>query len=405
MSKDVSIIGGGPAGMTAAIAAARGGARVRLWEKNHSLGRKLLVTGNGRCNFTNRTIGKLFYHSQGSQDLSDFIKIIDSQGTQHFFKEMGIEPWEDERGRFFPRSQEAPSVLLVMEREMERLGVDVRTRCDIVGIERSVNGFILKQRGEAHRSERVIIACGGCASPQFGSNGSGYELARQAGHRITKLGPALVPWEISGNWFHTLQGIRWDMELTLVRGDGQETQFIDEGLFTKYGLSGPLALRSSRMVGVGAKEARLNFMPDVPLDTLREKLEGRRKTVAQRRTAEFLAGLLPEKLGRLLVRGTGIAPDTDCDSIADDRLSALARNITAWPVRIKGLRPFKEAQVTAGGVDLSQVDPGTLESKLAPGLFFCGEVLDVDGDSGGYNLQWCWSSGWAAGTAAARLIK
>lgn len=389
--------------MAAAIAAARRGARVRLWEKNHSLGRKLLATGNGRCNFSNAEADPRHYHSQGSIDPTSFIMKVDSLKTIEDFRGLGIEPWRDDRGRYFPRSQEASSVLCTLEQEMVRLGVEIRTRCDIVGLQADGSGFILKQRGESHRSSRVIIACGGCAAPQFGSNGSGYELARQMEHRISKLSPALVPWEIAGSWFHTLQGIRWDMELAVESTDGRRISFLDEGLFTKYGLSGPLALRSSRLIGDGLKSARLNFMPEMSLDALRKMLEERRRVLAHRRADGFLTGLLPERIGRMLVRESGISPDSPVDSMTQEDLAALAENMVAWPVRIKGLRPFKEAQVTAGGVDLSQVNPDTMESKLVPGLFFCGEVLDVDGDSGGYNLEWCWSSGRVAGTAAARI--
>ena len=402
MSVEVFIIGGGPAGMTAAIAAARGGARVRLWEKNHSPGRKLLATGNGRCNFSNRDLAPARFHSNRPESVASVLAKFNLERTLAFFRELGVDPWSDERGRYFPRSQEASSVLLSLEREMARLGVDVRTRSDIVGLERSEKGFVLRQRGEAHRAGRVIIACGGCASPQFGSSGSGFEMARQTGHRVTGLRPALVPWEMAGNWFHTLQGVRWDMELTLQDDAGSETRFLDEGLFTRYGLSGPLALRSSRTIGTGIKRARLNFLPGEDNASLMKKLDERRKALAHLASGEFLSGLLPEKIGRMLVRGSGIALDSPAGSITDETLAALAGNIMFWPVSIKGLRPFKEAQATAGGVDMSQVQPESLESRIVPGLFFCGEVLDVDGDSGGYNLQWCWSSGWAAGTAAAR---
>jgi len=405
MQTNVSIIGGGPAGMTAAIAAARSGARVRLWEKNHSLGRKLLATGNGRGNFTNRELSPDRFHGLNSGSVPAVLKRFGLKETLDLFQSLGIEPKFDQRGRCFPLSDEASSLLLALEREMERLGVEVKLRCDIIRIERRSQGFRLHQRGESHGTDRVVIACGGCASPQLGSNGAGFELARELGHRITPLYPSLVPWEIAGNWFHTLQGIRWDMELTIETIDGGQAAFLDEGLFTRYGLSGPLALRSSRLVGNGVKEARLNFLPQVLFDNLEKKLEARRKAMRWRKAVEFLIGLLPEKLGRLLVRESGIDPEADCSSVPDDRLMVLAGNINAWPLRIKGLRSFKEAQVTAGGVDLSQLDMATLESKLVPGLFFCGEVLDVDGDSGGYNLQWCWSSGWTAGTAAARGIK
>ncbi len=388
--------------MTAAIAAARNGARVRLWEKNHSLGRKLLATGNGHCNLANADLSPGHFHSGRPDAVASVLVAFDLERTLKLFRGVGIVLRSDERGRFFPMSNEAGSVLTALEYEMGRLGVEVRTRCDIVGMERKGRGFLIHQRGEGHQADRVIVACGGCASPQFGSNGSGFELARQLGHKITELRPALVPWEIFGNWFHTLQGIRWDMELTVKTSDGRKAVFLDEGLFTKYGFSGPLALRSSRQVGDGIKSAHLNFMPGKGAGELGKMLEARRENLKDRPAGVFFSGLLPEKIGRMLVRESGVMQDNEVGTMTDAELAQLAGNMIAWPVRIKGLRPFKEAQVTAGGVDMSQVAPGTLESKLAPGLFFCGEVLDVDGDSGGYNLQWCWSSGWAAGTAAAR---
>lgn len=388
--------------MTAAIAAARSGARVRLWEKNHSPGRKLLATGNGRCNLSNTDLSIKHFHCGRPEAAAAVLEPFGLEHTLSFFRGMGVELRSDERGRFFSMSNESSSVLGALESEMRRLGVEVRTRCDIVGLERKGRGFLIHQRGEGHKADRVIIACGGCASPQFGSNGSGFELARQLGHNVTELRPALVPWEIVGNWFHTLQGIRWDMELTVETSEVRKAKFLDEGLFTKYGLSGPLALRSSRAAGEGLRSASLNFVPGRETGELGRMLEARRENLKDRPAGVFLSGLLPERIGRMLVRESGIMLDNEVGTMTGAELASLAGNMVAWPVRIKGLRPFKEAQVTAGGVELSRVEPGTLESKLAPGLFFCGEVLDVDGDSGGYNLQWCWSSGWAAGTAAAR---
>lgn len=390
--------------MAAAIAAARGGARVRLWEKNHSLGRKLLATGNGRCNFTNSHLGIENYHSQGGDDLSPFMKLIDNGQTRKFFHDLGVEPWEDERGRCFPQSQEAAGVLAALCWEMERLGVEVRLRSEIVSVEAEGPEFRIHQRGERHRAKRVIIACGGNASPQFGANGSGFELARRLGHTITGIFPSLVPWEIAGNWFHSLQGIRWEMELTLIWEHGQKETFTDEGLFTRYGLSGPLALRSSRSILGGVAKASLNFLPGWAAEKISGKLSQRARALAQRAARDFLTGLLPQRLGRMLLRESGIAWDDRVDRISESQMARLRQNIVDWPIRIKGLRPFKEAQVTAGGVALKEIQAGTLESKIVPGLFFCGEVVDIDGDSGGYNLEWCWSSGRAAGRAAAQII-
>jgi len=389
--------------MAAAIAAARHGASVRLWEKNHSPGRKLLATGNGRCNLANRDLSPGHFHSGRPDAAAAVLGAFGLERTLELFRGIGVEPKSDERGRFFPMSNEAASVLAALESEMGRLGVEIQARSEIVRLERSGRGFVLRQRGESHRADRVIIACGGCASPQFGSNGSGHELARQLGHRVTGLRPALVPWDMAGNWFHTLQGIRWDMELSVETSDGRKAVFLDEGLFTKYGLSGPLALRSSWMVGEGTKAARLSFMPGTDEGSLSRSLAARRENLKDRPAGAFLSGMLPERIGRMLIRESDIDLDSSADSIPGEKLTSLGKNILSWPVKVKGLRPFKEAQVTAGGVDLEQAEPETLESKLAPGLFFCGEVLDVDGDSGGYNLQWCWSSGWTAGTAAAQF--
>ena len=402
MGINIDVIGGGPAGMMAAIAAARQGASVRLWEKNHSLSRKLLATGNGRCNFTNRDLSPEFFHGGRPETAARILGDFGLDRTLSFFRELGVEPACDERGRYFPRSQEASSVLLALEREMEGLGVAVALRSDIVRIERAGAGYTLHRRGESHRADRVIIACGGMASPQFGSSGGGHELAAQLGHRITPLRPGLASWEMAGPWFHTLQGVRWDMELIITGNDGRQVQLTDEGLFTKHGLSGPLALRSSRSIGEDPKTVTLSFVPGMGRRELEQKIAERRKALPGRSAADFLTGLLPEKIGRLLARESGIPLDVAAGSLGHGQLGTLAKNMTCWPVKVKGLRPFKEAQVTVGGVDMGQVRPETLESALAPGLFFCGEVLDVDGDSGGYNLQWCWSSGWAAGNAAGR---
>lgn len=387
--------------MMAAIAAARGGAKVRLWEKDHSLGRKLLATGNGRCNFTNRDLAPKHFHAQVPAVVDMVLAQFELKQTLDFFNELGIEYYCDARGRYFPRSNEAPSVLLALEREVERLGVEVSLHSEIVGIKKNKSGFLLHQRGESHQARAVILTCGGAAAPQLGGGEGGYLLAGQLGHTITPLRPALASLELEGNWFHKLQGIRLDMDLIIMEGSKKMLQLTDEGLFTKYGLSGPLALKSSRLLGEGRQQCFLNFVPGQTGPEMISFLTKRTRSISSRPAAELFNGLLPQKIGQMLVRESRIDPEKDTARLSESDIKKLAANLTSWTVKVKAVRPFKEAQVTVGGVDLHEVIPGTLGSKKIPGLYFAGEVLDVDGDTGGYNLQWAWSSGQVAGKSAA----
>jgi len=420
MANSVCIIGGGPAGMMAAIAAASAGAKVTLVEKGASPGRKLLATGNGHCNFTNRDLDLEHFHGD-TGFITAAIAQFDGPHTLDFFRALGIPPWPDERGRCFPASREAAAVLFSLTKEMEHLGVKVVVHSEIVGaIRRRNGGFALQERGKAFEADAVIVATGGKASPQLGSRvslglagrdpraqGGGYEIARQFGHTVTPLRAALVPIELVGPWFHKLQGVRMDASLTISLGNttlwarrARPSRLTDEVLFASYGISGPLALRASRMIGEGGCELEMNFLPGREIDAALALVKARAASLRNRTAGDFLTGLLPAKVGWMIVGQTGIAQETPSGEITPQQLSHLARNLTHWPIRVKGLRPFKEAQVTVGGVATSEIDPATMESKLVPGLFFCGEVMDVDGDSGGYNLQWAWTSGFIAGRSA-----
>jgi hypothetical protein len=397
---DISIIGGGPAGMMAAITAARSGNKVRLWERNHSPGRKLLATGNGRCNLSNEDLSPIHFHGEIADAVSPALEDFGLEQTLSFFSELGLECYCDEKGRYFPSSNEASSVLYVLEQEMERLGVEACPHSEIMGVKKSKAGFVIHQRGQFHKADKVIIACGGKSAPQFGSDGGGSRLAKELGHHIISLYPALVPLELEGNWFHKLQGVRMDLELTIPLKGQDARRPADEGLFTKYGISGPLALGHSRLLGNGDVRASLNFFPGKNEDDLKSVLHQRARLLESRPVFEFFTGLLPRKVGQMLVRESRIASGHYCRLLAPPDIEKLARSACSWPIKIKGTRPFKEAQVTAGGVDMREVFPKTMESRLVPGLYFAGEVLDVDGDSGGYNLQWAWSSGYLAGLTA-----
>ncbi len=217
MNRQIDIIGGGPAGMMAAIITARNGCPVRLWEKNGSLGRKLLATGNGRCNLSNQSIMPECYHSGDIKLVKRILNAFTLADTLGFFDSLGLTCYADNKGRYFPCSNEASSVLFCLQQEMDRLGVMVKLRSEIVSIARTSQGWEIRQRGEAHHSDAVILACGGAAGPQFGATGQGYEMASRVNHSIVSPFPVLVPIMIDGNWHHKLQGLRLDMKMTLSR--------------------------------------------------------------------------------------------------------------------------------------------------------------------------------------------
>ena len=400
MANSVCVIGGGASGMMAAIAAASAGVKVLLLEKGASLGRKLLATGNGRCNYTNRDLDLLHFHGDPGF-IKTALEEFDGPHTLDFFRALGIPPWRDERGRYFPASLEAAAVLLALTREMECLGVGVIVHSEIVGVDRIVGGsFAVRERGKAHEADAVIVACGGRAAPQLGAGGAGYNIAQALGHKVTPLRAALVPVELVGPWFHKLQGVRMDAGLTISRGKAILARLTDEVLFANYGISGPLALCAGRLIGDGDCELEMSFLPGRETDAALSLLKARASALKNRTAGDFLTGILPAKVGWMIVGQSDIPQETPCAKMTDRQLSELARNLAHWPIRVKGLRPFKEAQVTVGGVATSEIDPRTMESKLVPGLFFCGEVMDVDGDSGGYNLQWAWTTGFIAGRSA-----
>jgi predicted Rossmann fold flavoprotein len=386
--------------MMAAVIAAGEGGRVRLWEKNGSLGRKLLATGNGRCNLSNYSLKPGNYHGGGAGMAHEMMNVFGVKEAVGFFQGLGLSLYTDEKGRYFPRSNEASSVLFCLEREMKRLNIEVNLRSEIIDIARDKSGLEIHQRGQAHRSDALIMACGGAAGPQFGSNGGGYRMAAKLSHSLINPRPALVPLTLEGNWFHKLQGLRMDLKLTICHETKTILEIIDEGLFTQYGLSGPLALRSSRELNNNDAKCRISFLPDLSTEEAGVLLYERRDLLGDNMASGFLTGLLPEKLAQIMLSQSWQDLDQPCSSITDLQLQRLLTNLCNWEIKIKGFRPFKEAQVTAGGIDCRQIFQESLMSKKCPGLFFCGEVLDVDGDTGGYNLQWCWSSGYVAGKSA-----
>ncbi|HWR98252.1 MAG TPA: aminoacetone oxidase family FAD-binding enzyme [Candidatus Methanoperedens sp.] len=399
--RGVIVVGGGAAGMVAAIAAARRGAPVEILERMPRIGKKLLVTGNGRCNLANARPEPARYHGEDPAFAPAALAAFGLDDTLRFFAEIGIEVREEECGKLFPRSGQAAAVLDVLRHELSRLGV--RTHCEtpVQRLEPRAGLWRARTPAGTHEGAALVLATGGRAAPQLGSNGSGHALAAGLGHRIVEPFPALTRVRLRSPWLAHLKGLKVEGRVAL----GGITA-AGEILFTATGISGPPVLDVSRRAGELLRHGRnvravLDLCPDVETAALPGQL---RERFASRPgiTGEFaLVGFLPKRLIVPALREAGIDPTESAAGVAAPRLRALAALLSGWDLEVTGTDSWTDAQVTAGGVATAEVDPATLESRLAPGLFLAGEVLDVDGDCGGFNLQWAWSSGHVAGTAAA----
>jgi len=400
----ICIIGGGPSGMMAGIAALQRGGKVLILERNGRLGKKLLATGNGRCNFTNTHITPEHYHGQKPAFVTGALKRFSPDDTLDFFTHLGVVPKVEEQGKIFPASGQATSILDLLRWELEALGARVRTEAHVRKITHCQNFKIQLSDGETIQAQKIILATGGKAHPQSGSDGTGYLFAQKLGHRIITPQPALVQLKLGGA-YPRLQGIRIWGQARLLVGERQLAIRDGELLFTNYGLSGLPALALSREAGRLLSQGKkpvisLNLAPQLAQEGIEEAIKARALSQPTRPLSRIFVGWLPNKLGEALIRSAKI-PQKLAGDIDADGCKLLSAKISDWCFPISGLLGWEQAQVTAGGVDASEVDPLTMESKLVKNLYFAGEILDIDGDSGGYNLQWAWSSGFLAGARAA----
>lgn len=393
-SYDVIIVGGGAAGMVAAITAKRQGASVLLCEKMPKTGKKLLITGAGRCNLLNETLNDSYYNP-GSREL---VRSVLGQWGQEailgFFRELGLATYADESGRIFPVTNQAASVLKVLEMELERLKVTLDLGCEIKSVRVVKNGFeVSATTGEKETGRKVILCAGGRSYPALGADGNGYSLAAAFGHKILEPVPSTVPLLVKDPWCHALQGQKVRASVTsLIRGREVRTA-TGELLFTQYGLSGTAVLDVSDEISIALNRDRVagvSVIVDlVPLmDENELNAELTRRLVRGITRENLMEGLLPHKLSGLL-RGTLQSSDA----------AAVARLLKRKEFKVNGTRGWNEAEFTAGGVRVEDVDPVSLESKLQKDLYFSGEILDVQGRRGGYNLAWAWASGAIAGKA------
>jgi predicted Rossmann fold flavoprotein len=388
------VVGGGAAGMMAAISAARSGRKVALLEGNSQLGRKILISGNGRCNLTNLDADSPHhYHGERPEFVRRTLASFPLARSLEFFHALGIETKQEKRGRLFPRSDQARSVVDLLIDELAVSGVRVATDAKAVRLSRRGNGFSLVTReGDEWLAERVILASGGVSLPKLGADASGLALAQGLGHTATPLLPGLVPLESSDRFARRMQGVKVWAEVSAPVSKSHLVTDTDDLLLTKYGVSGFTILNLR-----GPVELRVNLFSGQSPEQVSERLRERWARQPHRTLELSFAGLLASKITGPLLDKLKLSREQIVDTISKAQRWLLAQTLTAWPIVVTGPRSFDYAEVTIGGIRTDEVDPVTLESRLVPGLFLAGEMLDVHGDLGGYNFQWAWSSGAVAG--------
>ena len=399
----LGIIGGGASGMAAALAAAEyENIQVILFERQARLGRKLQATGNGRCNLTNLNAKVGGYHGDHPEFADRALEAFGVEQTLEWFRSLGLFTVAEESGRVYPYSDQANSVVDVLRFALEKDNIRLELGFEVTRIRKKDGGFSVESGDASVHCDRLIIACGGLAGTKLGGSMAGYQLLRSMGHKMTKLRPTLVQLKCGWNGVGALKGVRANCHAQILRDGEVHSESSGEIQFTEYGLSGPVIFEVSRdaCYGRGDWVCRLDFLPDISGEELQKELKSRKKSKLS--AEELLTGILHNRLGRVLTKAAGITANRSICALSDDELAAACRAVKAFEVPLTEPMGMDSAQVTAGGMVTEEFDSLTMESKLVPGLYACGEVLDIDGDCGGYNLQWAWSSGRCAGLAAGK---
>lgn len=404
--KKVIVIGGGAAGMFAAVTAAGRGKEVTLYEKNEKLGKKLYITGKGRCNLTNACdVEELFQNvCTNPKFLYSAFYGFDNQQAIDFFETHGMRTKTERGGRVFPLSDHSSDVIGTLVRAMKELGVKVCLKQEVRELlieEQTVVGVLLAD-GRKQYADRVIVTTGGLSYPSTGSTGDGYRFAREAGHKVTELSPSLVPMNVLEEDAKRLQGLSLkNVEVTLSAGKKKLYQGFGEMMFTHFGVTGPLILSASSFVAKKYQGQPLSLSIDLKPALSVEQLDGRLlREFGEAKNRQFkntLSSLFPAKLIPIMIERSQIAPEKRIHEISREERRNFIEKIKKFQLTVTGLRDYNESIITRGGVSVKEIHPSTMESKLVANLFFAGEVLDVDALTGGFNLQIAWSTGYAAG--------
>lgn len=401
----VLVVGGGAAGMMAAISAKINGAEVVVLERNNRVGKKILATGNGRCNYTNINLSIDNYHGKNPKFAYSCLSKFGVAETLDFFERLGITPAIEEKGKVFPLSFQSSSVLDVLRFELEDLGVELLTDVFVIGINKGEKFELILEDGRKVYGDKVILATGGCAAPNTGSDGNGYTLAKSMGHSIVEVFPGLVQLKLEGDIFKQVDGVKFVGTAGLYVGNELIKEDRGDILFTNYGISGPPILQLSRTAleylnNNKAIELKISIIDSKTEKELFDYLIYRFGFMAKKTIEKGLIGLINKRLILPILKEVNIDKNKQISYLSNEEVRRLANILTDWRFNISGSKSFKDAQVTAGGINTDEIDSSTMESKLVEGLYFAGEIVDIDGDCGGFNLQWAWSSGYIAGENA-----
>lgn len=403
----VLIVGGGAAGMFAAVHAARRGHEVRLFEKNDRLGRKLFITGKGRCNLTNACGQEELFEAvlRNSKFLYSSFYVCTNQTVMDFFEELGLKLKVERGNRVFPASDHSSDVIRVLSEEIKRQGAAVHLHAAVQEVAQKGEGFVVRTaEGTEFYGDSCIIATGGLSYPATGSTGDGYRWAKMLGHQVTPLSPGLVPVEVKESWALELQGLSLKNVTASVWNGGKKLyESFGEMLFTHYGVSGPLILTASSSLGAWKGEEELTLSIDLKPALSEKQLDQRiLRDFEENKNRLFknaLGKLFPAKLIPVMVNVSGIAPEKQVNMVSKEERRQLVRLIKDFRLILTGFRDYNEAIITRGGISVKEIDPGTMESKKVKNLYFAGEILDLDAVTGGFNLQIAWSTAYVAAMA------
>ena len=397
----IGIIGAGASGMAAALAAAENeDVQIVLFERQARVGKKLSATGNGRCNLTNLHAMEGGYHGENAAFIRYALESFDVQKTLLWFGSLGLLTVAEDSGRVYPYSDQANSVVDVLRFALEKTNIRLLTGFEVKKVKQTDAGFLVDSGEETVCCDRLIIACGGLAGTKLGGSMSGYQILRSFGHKCTKLRPNLVQLKSDWKGCVSLKGVRANCHAAIYHDCQLHSESTGELQMTEHGLSGPVIFEISRDAcqGKGKWICRLDFLPDKGDSWLEQELLRRKNT--HWKAEDLLTGILHNRLGRVLTQAVGISGYVPISQLEGNEIAAVVRAVKSFEVELTEPMGMDAAQVTAGGISTAEFDPFTMESKLIPGLYACGEVLDIDGDCGGYNLQWAWSSGHLAGQSA-----
>ena len=407
---DVIVIGGGAAGMMAALQAAWAGAQVTLLEKNEKLGKKIYITGKGRCNVTNACDAEDFFRQvpRNGKFLNAAVRQFTHEDVTSLLSMLGTETKVERGNRVFPVSDKASDVTRAFARGMKDAGVQVELNTAVSHVRREDGGFaVALAGGGVLHAKAVVIATGGLSYPSTGSTGDGYAFAKENGHTVTPLSGSLVGLTMAEKWPSLLMGLSLkNVRVSAQLGKRKIYDELGEMLFTHFGVSGPLIIELSSHLPeeMSAVQVTLDMKPGLTPEQVDLRLQREFAENVRKQLSSVLVTLMPARMGPVFAQLCGLSPEQPINQITREQRAAIAKNLKALPLPVTGTRPIEEAIVTRGGVEVREVNPGTMMSKLAPGLFFAGEVLDVDAHTGGFNLQIAFSTGALAGRSAAAYV-